>query len=167
MAQDLHRYELFTGYGYVRPPGGQANLHGFQLSLATNMNKWLGFSVELGGQYGTQILTTTTPSGATVSVKTNASFNSLGFGPRFTYRGNDRLTPFGHVLFGLARGEWTGPAPVSGGETSFATAVGGGLDTAVSEHFSIRLIQAELVRTHFGTTSENLFRLATGARFSF
>lgn len=166
IAQDLHPYELFTGYGYVRPSGGQANLNGFDLSFTANLNSWLGFTVGLGGQYGDQVLTTTTPSG-TAAVKTNARFNSLGFGPRFTYRGNDRLTPFAHVLVGLARGEWTGPASVSGGETSFATAVGGGIDAAITDHFGIRLIQAELVRTYFGPTHENLFRLAAGARFSF
>jgi len=33
MAQDLHRFEIFTGYGYVRPSGGQANLNGWHLHL--------------------------------------------------------------------------------------------------------------------------------------
>ena len=158
MAQEYPHYEVFTGYGYVRPSGGQANLNGWHLSFAANMNEWLGAAVELSGQYGTQTLGTT---------KTNAHFNSLGFGPRFTYRRNERLVPFAHVLMGLARGKWEGSTPVSGEETSFGLAVGGGIDARLNEHFSIRLIQAESVRTHFGPTPEHLVRLATGALFSF
>ena len=99
IAQDLHRYELFTGYGYVRPSGGQANLNGFDLSFMANMNKWIGVTVELSGQYGNQVLTTTTSSGTTATVTTNARFNSLGFGPRFSYRGSDSSTPFAPVLW--------------------------------------------------------------------
>jgi hypothetical protein len=131
------------------------------------MNEWLGAAVELGGQYGTQTLTTTTPGGSVLTAKLNTHFNSLGFGPRFTYRRNETIAPFAHVLFGLARGRWTGQAPFAGEETSFATAVGGGLDAKVSRRVSLRLIQAEHVRTHFGSTSENHLRLATGVLFSF
>jgi opacity protein-like surface antigen len=166
LAQEFPNYEIFTGYGYVRPSGGQANLNGWHASFAANMNEWIGVAVELSGQYGTQTLTTTTSSGE-VSVNMDADFHSLGFGPRFTYRRNQRIVPFAHVLFGLARGKWTGPSAVSGEETSFGTAVGGGVDAKLSNHFSIRLIQAEWVRTHFGPSPENQFRLATGALFSF
>jgi opacity protein-like surface antigen len=166
LAQEFPHYEIFTGYGYVRPAGGQANLNGWHASFAANMNEWLGVAVELSGQYGTQTFTTTTSSGD-ISVVTDANFHSLGFGPRFTYRRNERIVPFAHVLFGLARGKWSGPPPVGGAETSFGTAAGGGVDAKLSNNFSIRLIQAEYVRTHFGPTAEHQFRLATGALFSF
>jgi opacity protein-like surface antigen len=166
LGQDSPRYEAFAGYGYVRPAGGQGNLNGWHASVTANMNSWLGFAVELGGQTGSQTLMAATPGGV-VAVNTDASFNSLGFGPRFSYRRNERLTPFAHFLLGLARGKWEGAPSVSGEETSFATALGGGLDARVTEHFSIRMIQAEHVRTRFGPTPENHIRLATGALFSF
>ena len=166
MAQEFPRYEVFTGYGYVRPSGGQANLNGWHVSFTANMTEWLGAAVELSGQYGTQTLTRTTPTGV-ITTKTNAHFNSIGFGPRFAYRRNERVVPFAHILFGLARGKWDGPTPVSGEETSFGTAAGGGLDARLSNHFSIRLVQADYVRTHFGETPEHLFRLSTGALISF
>jgi opacity protein-like surface antigen len=166
LAQEFPHYELFTGYGYVRPSGGQANLNGWHLSFAANMNEWLGAAVELSGQYGTQTLSTTTSSGM-ISTKVNTNFNSLGFGPRFTYRRNERLVPFAHALFGLARGKWEGSGPVNGEETSVGMALGGGMDARLSNHFSIRLIQADYVRTHFGESPEHLFRLSTGMLFSF
>lgn len=167
LAQEFPRYEAFAGYGYVRPPGGQANLNGFHVSIAANMNEWLGVAAELGGQYGTQTLTATTANGSVISAKLNTHFNSLGFGPRFTYRRNENVTPFAHVLFGLARGQWIGQAPFAGDETSFATAIGGGFDTRLSQRIRLRIIQAEHVRTHFGSTAENNFRLATGVLFAF
>ena len=166
LAQEFPHYEVFTGYGYVRPSGGQANLNGWHASFAANMNEWLGVAVELSGQYGTQTLTTTTSSGD-VSIETDANFHTLGFGPRFTYRRNERILPFAHVLFGLARGKWSGPAPLGGAETSFGMAAGGGVDAKITNNFSIRMIQAEYVRTQFGTDPEHQFRLATGALFSF
>lgn len=166
LAQEFPHYEVFTGYGYVRPSGGQANLNGWHASFAANMNEWLGVAVELSGQYGTQTLTTTTSSGE-ITTETDADFHSLGFGPRFTYRRNERIVPFAHALFGLARGKWSGPPPVGGAETSFGAALGGGVDARLNNHFSIRLVQAEYVRTHFGPTPEHQFRLATGALFSF
>ena len=68
---------------------------------------------------------------------------------------------------GPARGKWHGPAPLGGAETSFGMAAGGGVDAKITNNFSIRMIQAEYVRTQFGTDPEHQFRLATGALFSF
>ena len=164
--EETPKYEVFTGYGYVRPEGGKGNLNGWHASFTTNMNNWFGIAMELSGQYGTQTLSVTS-AGRTSQVKADANFHSLGFGPRFTYRKNDRLTPFVHVLFGIARADWKRPAIVSGEETSFGAAAGGGFDTQVSDHFSLRIIQAEYVRTHFSGHPQKNFRMATGVLFSF
>jgi len=162
MAQEAPKYELFFGYGLVRIEGGQANLNGWHASFAPNLNDWFGVAIELSGQYGTQ----TMAAGAT-QVKTNVDFHSLGFGPRFTYRKNERFSPFAHALFGMARGNWRGPASVAGEETSFAYAFGGGIDTKLRKNLSWRIIQAECVRTHFSKDWLNNFRMATGLLISF
>jgi opacity protein-like surface antigen len=168
MAQDKPpRYEVFGGYGNIRPEGGQANLNGWHASVAANMNNWFGVAMELSGQYGTQTLSVTNSLGQITQVKAHADFHSLGFGPRFTYRKNERLSPFAHVLFGLARGNWKRPAIVAGEETSFGLAVGGGMDTKLTNHLAFRLIQAEYVRTHFSVKAEKSLRIATGLLFSF
>ena len=163
VAQEAPKYELFFGYGLVRVEGGQANLNGWHASFASNLNDWFGVAAELSGQYGTQTLA----AGAS-QVKTNVDFHSLGFGPRLTYRKNERFSPFAHALFGVARGNWRGPAAVAGEESSFGSAIGGGIDTKLRKNLGIRIIQAEYVRTHFGETSaENNFRIATGLLFTF
>jgi opacity protein-like surface antigen len=167
VAQESPKYEVFGGYGYVRPEGGQANLSGWHTSVASNMNNWFGIAMELSGQYGSQTLSIPDSSGQITRVKASVDFHSLSFGPRFTYRKNERLSPFAHVLVGIARGNWKRPASVAGEETSFGAAVGGGFDTKITEHVSFRMIQAEYVRTHFGTTPEKNFRIATGFLFSF
>lgn len=163
IAQEYPAYELFCGYGMVRTEGGQANLNGWHASFASNVNKWFGLAVEVSGQYGSQ--TIAVGSG---QFKTKVDFHSLGFGPRLTYRKSERFSPFAHALFGVARGNWRGPAAVAGEETSFGTAFGGGIDTKIGANIGIRLIQAEYVRTHFGETSaENNFRIAAGLLLSF
>jgi len=166
-AQESPRYEFFGGYGYIRPEGGQANLSCWHSSFASNMNNWFGVAMELSGQYGSQTLSVTNSAGATVPIKASVNFHSLAFGPRFTYRGNERMAPFAQVLFGAARGNWKRPSIVAGEETSFGAAIGGGLDAKLTDHVSFRMIQAEYLRTHFGTKPEKSFRIATGFVFSF
>ncbi len=166
MAQEAPRYEVFAGYGFVRPEGGQASLNGWHGSFAANANNWLGLAMELSGQYGSQSLAVTDASGRVTNVNSTVNFHSLGFGPRFTYR-TDRLSPFAHVLVGVSRGNWLRPAIVAGAETSFAAAIGGGFDTKVKEHIGIRIIQAEYVRTHFGSSQQKSVRIATGVIYSF
>ncbi len=162
-AQEFPKYEVFFGYGLVRTEGGQANLNGWHASFAPNLNNWLGLAVEASGQYGTQ----TIAAGSSL-FKTNVDFHSLGFGPRVTYRRNERFSPFVHALFGFARGNWRGPAVVAGEETSFGSAFGGGIDTKLRRNVGIRIIQVDYVRTHFGESSaEDNFRIATGLILSF
>lgn len=163
MAQEFPKYELFFGYGLVRTEGGQANLNGWHASFASNLNTWFGLAVEASGQYGTQTI-----AAGSNQFKTNVDFHSLGFGPRLTYRKHERISPFVHALFGIARGNWRGPAAVAGEETSFGSAFGGGIDARLRKFLGMRIIQIEYVRTHFGETSaENNFRIATGLLLSF
>jgi len=163
VAQEYPAYEVFFGYGLVRTEGGQANLNGWHASLTSNLNRWFGLAVEVSGQYGSQTITVDSSQ-----FKTKVDFHSLGFGPRLTYRKSERFAPFAHALFGIARGNWRGPAAVAGEETSFGSAFGGGIDTRLRKNLGIRIIQAEYVRTHFGESSaENNFRIATGLLLSF
>jgi opacity protein-like surface antigen len=167
MAQETPRREFFMGYGYVRPEGGKANLSGWHASFASNVNSWVGLAVELNGEYGTQTLSVTGSNGQPASVKSRVDFHSLAFGPRFTYRRSEAFTPFAHVLVGAARGNWKSPASVAGEETTLGIAAGGGLDTKVANKVSLRMIQAEWVRTRFGSSSQDALRIATGVLFSF
>jgi hypothetical protein len=141
-AQDTPRVELFGGYSYFRlNPADNLidgfNLNGWNASVAGNMNSWFGVVADFSGHYGT-------PQRFGVDLKINS--HSFLFGPRFSYRKNDRFTPFAHVLLGANRisGRVLG---VSDQQTGFAAAFGGGVDVRATERVAIRLFQADYVLT--------------------
>jgi len=94
------------------------------------------------------------------------------FGPRVTYRGSRRISPFAHVLFGTAR-TGSGVFATSNSHTSFATAFGAGVDWNVRDRFSIRPLQFDYLLTHFpevtngNNQTQNNLRVSTGIVFHF
>lgn len=148
-AQDTPAAEFFGGYSYARvdaSPASDINLHGWNASLAGNVNRWLGFVGDFSGHYGS-------PSGVDVN---NHTFM---FGPRVTGR-SETATPFVHALFGGARASALGSS-----ETAFAMALGGGVDINASERVAVRIIQADYVMTRFSSVTQNNIRLSFGIVF--
>jgi len=94
------------------------------------------------------------------------------FGPRFTYRGHRRISPFGQVLFGGARAG-SGVFATSNSHTAFATAFGAGVDWNVRDRFSIRPLQFDYLLTHLpeitngNNQTQNNLRVSTGIVFHF
>jgi len=145
-AQDTPAAEFFGGYSYARvdaSPASDLNLHGWNASLAGNVNRWLGFVGDFSGHYGS-------PSGVDVSDHT------FMFGPRITAR-SEKATPFFHALFGGARASAIGSS-----ETAFAMALGGGLDYNLNKNFAVRVGQFDYLPTRFGDDTQNNFRYSTG-----
>jgi outer membrane immunogenic protein len=92
-------------------------------------------------------------------------------GPRYTYRTQRRLAPFGEVLVGLshASGGLSPSNAVSGASSSvFAAAIGGGLDFNVGRRVGIRVVRADYFVTTFANRADdhqNNLRLGTGVAF--
>ncbi len=87
------------------------------------------------------------------------------FGPQFSFRKNERLTPFVHALFGVAsaRGgqSLVGPAH----RNAFADAIGVGLDVKAAKYVSLRLFQIDYLGTKFRdghNNQQNNLRLSGG-----
>ncbi|MBL8169127.1 MAG: porin family protein [Acidobacteria bacterium] len=160
-AQDKPRAEIFGGYSYLRADDDVdgLDLHGWNASGAINFNKWLGVVSDFSGHYGDVTISPTLG-------KADLSTYLFLAGPRFTYRGNERVTPFGHILFGAARSHVDFFDVVGNRvrvrDTAFAMAVGGGLDVKVVDALAIRLFQADYVLTRFNDDNQNNFRLSTG-----
>ena len=136
--------ELFGGYSFLRSDRNdyrRRNFQGWNLSLARSINHRVEIVGDFDGHYGGI-------AGASTSFRSA----SLLFGPRISYRGYDRLTPSFQVLAGVARSTLDlsalGLAGIS--RSSFAFAVGGGLDLTVSRRFAIRLIEADYSLASFG-----------------
>lgn len=143
--------ELFGGYSYAG-----TGSHGFDASVAGNVNQWFGLVADVGGQY-----TRLDDQGFTEKIRTY----SILFGPRFSLRRVNRVVPFAHALFGVshlktATNEF-GP-PLSFSDTSFGMALGGGLDISINEKFAIRAIQADYLQTRFFGGTQNKGRLSVG-----
>ncbi len=139
------KLEVYGGYYYARfnvnanvpgiAPSATYNGNGGGGQLEYNANRWLGLVGDLSGFYATS-----SGSGAFAG----AAFTYL-FGPRVNFR-RGKVTPFAQALFG---GVWTtdGIAQSTGPENNFAMTAGGGIDFKVSQHVSIRPIQAEYFMT--------------------
>jgi len=158
---ELSKIELYGGYDYVRfyintnvtgrPPSQTFNANGGGGQLVYNVNNWLGVLGDLGGYWATS--STSQAAGAAVPYM---------FGPRLNLR-HRAIAPFAQVLLG-------GVATSSGIQTSgwqdhFAMASGGGLDLKVSQHFSIRPVQAEYFMTRIPdglNNRQNNFRFSAG-----
>jgi opacity protein-like surface antigen len=103
------------------------------------------------------------------------------FGPQIKYRAG-KFEPFAEVLLGGAHSNFYANAcnkdtglcgSKSPSNNAFALAIGGGIDIAVSEHFGIRLVDADYELTRFGNNftggnnSQSNFRFQTGVQFRF
>ena len=161
-AQDQpSKVELYGGYDYVRfniradvigqPPSQTFNANGGGGQLVYNVTNWLGVLGDVGGYWATS--STSRAAGAAIPYL---------FGPRLNLRRRS-VTPFAQVLLG-------GVATSSGIQTSgwqdhFAMTAGGGLDVQVSEHLSVRLVQAQYFMTKIPDGLNNLqnnFSFSTG-----
>jgi hypothetical protein len=92
-------------------------------------------------------------------------------GPRFSYRGYSRFTPFGQVLIGGVYG-FDAYFPNSNGligtPDGFAMAGGGGVNVPVSRRLAIRPVQVDYFQTQLpngAANRENNLRLGAGIVF--
>jgi hypothetical protein len=157
---DFPHWEAFFGYSflYFRPqfviPGSE-KMNGGSASIAYNFNRWAGLVFDFGGYH----------TGSINATSVNATGYSYLFGPRFSYRSSERVTPYAQLLFGGVNAN-SGMVGILAGHNEFGMAVGGGLDVGVSKHLAWRMVQAEYLFTDFniapGNTHQNSFRISTG-----
>lgn len=136
--------EFFAGYEYEHLAGG-TSCNGFDTNLAYNLSDWLG----VVGDFGY----------CRASGTNNVNYL---FGPRVTYRSYGKWNPFGQVLFGGHRVSANGASA-----NSFAMTLGGGIDYKYNDHFYVRAIQVEYLRTHFGGVGQNNARITAGVVYTF
>lgn len=142
-AQDYPKAEVFTGYSYLRGDF-DANFNGWNVSVAGNPSKWFGVVADFSGVY-----------------VEDAKLHTFLFGPKFSYRDNERVTPYVQTLFGVVNG--------SNGlsETAFGWAVGAGIDVKVHKNVAIRVIEATYLLTRFDGLNQHNGRLSAGLVWRF
>ena len=147
-----------------------SNLQGGSGSFAYNVNKWFGLAADFGGSKISSLNASGVPS-----LNVNSTLFTYLFGPRISYRGIKKVTPFGQVLLGGAHitDVTAAGVTVAKGANAFAMSVGGGLDWNVQKHVSIRVGQVEYLMTRFtnpfsltgSTGTQNNVRVSAGVVF--
>jgi len=135
--------DLFGGYSYERfgiSPG--RNLSGVEIAAQYKFANWLGAVADLDSHFGLP----SAPDARTLHFMV---------GPQISFPA--RLSPFFHVLAGIGHVSSNGIA-----DTSFAAAIGGGIDMRIAPLISWRIIQGDdVIRHHFNGIQHNA-RLSTG-----
>ena len=151
-AQETPQYEVFVGPSYVREDLTNSKFKngiGWHASLDGTANNWLSAVFDFSGYYSSPKVNL---AGLSTPLPIDSSTYLYLFGPRFTYRKWQRLTPFAEGLVGVSNFRFTASSvgltnAVS--STTFAAAFGGGADYAVKDWLAIRLIEADYVVTRF------------------
>jgi opacity protein-like surface antigen len=161
---------IFFGYSYenssstaLNLEANRANLQGWEASLEGKWLPWVGILADFSGHYGSENATALTPNGPVAANVTGHELE-LMFGPRVSVAVG-KFTPFAEIMGGVGHmntgGTFPGPS-----DTSFASAVGGGIDYRVFRPIAVRL-EGDYVTTRFFGNTQNNLRLSTGVVFRF
>jgi opacity protein-like surface antigen len=154
-AQETPAWEVSGGYSYLRSNLQQSSgfgLNGGYGSLSQNLNNWFGGRLEINGYGGT-------------IGGTNISAQTFTYGPVFSYRRHEKITPFGEFALGAVHGSayYLG---ISASAWKFALTTGGGIDYNINRRVAIRL-KADYVMTTFLSLRQDNASASAGLVFRF
>lgn len=137
-AQETPQWQLSAGYSFfdanISGPGDSFHLNGGYGSVDENFNSWFGGRAEFNAW------------GGTIN-GTNFSAQTYTYGPVFSFRRFDKLTPYVNAQFGAVHAS-AGYLGISNSAFKFAMAPGGGVDFRITDHVGVRG-QAAYVMTRF------------------
>jgi hypothetical protein len=154
---------IFVGYSYSQTrPNSPVGLNGWEGSLEGKFLPFIGIVADFSAGYGTNNVTVaiTCPISGCLAVSQSVRRYTYLFGPRVSVPIR-RFTPFAHALFGAAHINDQGAT-----DTSFANAIGGGLDYKLIKGIAWR-VQLDNVHTNFFSRGENHIRFSTGIDLRF
>jgi len=159
----------FIGYSYsggqVFNPGPiDVAMNGWEGTVEGKFLPWLGGVVDFDWHYGAA---TTSCIGVGCSPQKfglNGSRHNLLFGPRASTT-LGKYTPFAQALFGFSHQTDAGGG-ISTSSLGFSQALGGGVDYKLLQAVALR-VQADWMRSHLFSGSQNNFRLSMGIVFRF
>ena len=149
---------IFVGYSFSQTrPNTAVGLNGWEGSLEGKFLPFIGIVADYSAGYGTNnvFAPIACPTFGCRATTSSVRRYTYLLGPRVSVP-IGRFTPFAHALFGAAHINDQGNT-----DTSFATAIGGGLDYKLIKGLAVRL-QADNVHTKFFSVGENHIRFSTG-----
>lgn len=153
---------VFFGYSYYNTDLSsidRANTNGWEASVEGKIIPFLGVVADFDSHYGSQNFPILCPVGSPGNCTVNAGITEHNylFGPRASISVG-RFRPFAEAMFGGAHIDVNNGV---GSDTSFATAVGGGLDYKIIKPVAWRF-QGDYIHTSFFNTTQNNVRISTG-----
>ena len=139
---------LFVGYSFEHlGTTPSRNINGVEGTFEHRFVPWIGLAADIDAHFG---------------LPSQLDARDLHFmvGPQISLP--TRLSPFFHVLGGFGHIHLAGNT-----STSFATAIGGGIDFHLAPLFAWRVFQADDVITQFFGTTQHSLRISTGLVFRF
>ena len=163
---------VFFGYSYYNASAlpvetGRSNLNGWEGSFEGKIIPWVGMVADFSEHYGNAsdcgFPVQPVGSGSEQGFCSNVISHEQNFlfGPRVSISVR-KFWPFAEALFGGGHVNTNG----YGSDTSFATALGGGLDYKIIRPIGWRF-QGDYVQTRFFGATQNNVRLSTGIVFRF
>lgn len=164
-AQIPTKGNIFFGYSYVSADtdsNAHANLNGWNGSLEGKVFPYVGIVADISAHYGSAVVPAIFPPQGPKDLP--GRLYSVLFGPRISVPVG-KFTPFVHAMFGVSHTSGASSGlPAS--DTSFGTALGGGIDYKLIHAVGWR-VQADLLQTRFYGATQDNFRLSTGIVFHF
>jgi hypothetical protein len=156
---------IFLGYSFSQTNsiGGTTSLNGFEGSLEGKFLPWVGIVADYSAGYGndnTALPLAACPVSGCLFRGSRVRKYTYLIGPRVSIPVG-KFTPFAHFLVGAAHVNDRGDP-----DTTFATAIGGGLDYRLIKGLAWRL-QLDNVHTDFFHIGENHLRFSTGIDIRF
>jgi hypothetical protein len=154
---------VFFGYSFYNTDLSsidRANTNGWEATVEGKIVPFLGFVADFDAHYGSQNFPSCATSLSGVICGTyNADIteHNFLFGPRVSFS-VARFRPFAEALFGAGHVDINNGG---GSDTSFATAIGGGLDYKIIRPIAWRF-QGDYVQTRFFSATQNNVRISTG-----
>jgi hypothetical protein len=158
---------VFFGYSYMNTdisPGLRTNLNGWEATVEGKVLPFIGIAADFSRYYGTQnaplpvVPVCTAPLCTPLPTPVNFSVSQQNylFGPRVSIS-VAKFRPFAEGLIGAGHIN----AHSAGSDTSFATAIGGGLDYKLLKILAWRF-QGDYLRTSFFSSTQDNVRFTTG-----
>jgi hypothetical protein len=162
-AAQVPKGNIFVGYSYGSADlnhNNRSNLNGWEGSLEGKFLPWVGIVADFNGLYGTNNF----PSSSAQIFNVDAREHNFLFGPRVSVSVG-KIRPFAHALFGAGHVS-VSTTGYSASDTSFAEALGGGLDYKLVPLISWRF-QGDYLQTRFFGNTQNNGRFSTGIVLNF
>lgn len=157
-AQNIPQWELYGGYsedlaGAGLPGEGQLPTNGVQVEVDRVVTSYFRVTGQFNAQFADHVVNIAPPpppGGEHVNSKELLAL----FGPEATYRGFKKFDTYAHFLIGAAYGRDNQfPKIPTATYTTWAYALGAGVDLKLSRRVSARLLGFDWITTHFPVNS--------------